>query len=173
MNVEQFNKENKLNLELLISKIINKVVNLKEVAKLKQLVPSLNNIIIGYGWSGFNDGDAEYPIIQGLFNFDIDCDYDIGVIDDLDDIRYRCVNGDGFEVFQHVKFGKRFVYELSKLTKSDKTRFCKLYEDISDALIFVVENTKEVGELLTIKIGKNLNKNGKFVNSVYVKNKIN
>ena len=73
--VEMLNAKNYVELETLIH---NSLSSLDEIKQMKKLVPSFSCLFVGMDWSGFNDGDEEYPIAVTPYSID-SFEYDMGI----------------------------------------------------------------------------------------------
>lgn len=110
----------------------------KEFEALKKIVPEIDEITLAYGWSGWCDGDTEFPVCIPL----IDCD-------DL----YKSQDQDN-----NIKWGKdnktdkylKKAYE--SMSEDDKDVFVTNYVSICDSIFDVITTVYSVGDVVRISI---------------------
>ena len=156
-------KHLKIESEMKMKETISVLIqSLGEIKQMKKLVPSFDELIIGHGWSGFNDGDEEYSIIRCAF------DYDYGCVDFLDSEYYEklsvderinmlyeedlcCVNTD-YLYWDNDQPKNEMLCEMVLLDANDLNEFIQLYNVVSNLFVDFVKSTTVSGQIVKIDV---------------------
>ena len=153
-------KEVEENIKETINKIISDKLGeaTKESDNWKVLVsylPHMSEIKFMAGWSGWCDGDTEYPIASPLLS-STKWMSSLGDEDDEEENEWwKSQNsGEGYELdwsedTDHDKMIKKFILSLSK---TDADKFSTAYESLVEEIFKVVGSYYEYNDLIVIKV---------------------
>lgn len=152
MNLDEFEAstvESQKKLKESIEKLISdNLKNLDEVKWMKEKVPLFENIYIAHDWSGFNDGDAEYPIIRAAYGEDLSHpDSTFGYYE------YQfCNTGEGEYISWDERPSDEEYEQLKTLNEDDFDKFVSHYNSITNILERFIEENTGVGTILTFSV---------------------
>lgn len=110
---------------------------------LQKFAPEIDEIVLAVGWSGYCDGDREYPVCIPLF---IESDHNINCC-------YKTQDQD-----ENIKWDKdsktdKYLKEIfENLSEGDKYVFQTNYYDICNEVFCVIGDVYSVGDIVRIKV---------------------
>ena len=116
---------------------------LPEVQQLKAAIPEFTMIQVSFGWSGWNDGDQEYPIEVDLLEAIID-----------EDLRLDDVNSAGELSVRSNDYTFNFTPDpaIFKLADDGDSALLEAYGSVSNMLFELFSGYMETGSVLSVKV---------------------
>lgn len=131
--------------ELLATSLPDAIRVEPEFQVLKSIVPYISQIKMKSGWSGFNDGDAEYKLPVPLF---------IDYASDVDEAFKSAYSGEGWDVDwdENTEHDDMIYAAAAALDENEFKEFIRSYNNLCEKIHGVVGDYYEFDDLMIFEV---------------------